>query len=71
MPMISAVVLFCYDKFEEAPNEKVVNMSKLTKPHFSIPIDFLLIYYINVYGDYLQKVGITNNIKWKSHDNKL
>ena len=37
MPIISAVVLFCfvtYDKFEETPNEKVVNMSKLTKPYF-------------------------------------
>ena len=28
MPIISAVGLFCYDKFEETPNEKVVNMSK-------------------------------------------
>ena len=26
----------CYDKFEETPNEKVVNMSKLTKPYFSL-----------------------------------
>ena len=33
--MISAVGLFCYDKFEETP-EKVVNLSKLTKPYFSI-----------------------------------
>ena len=29
-----AVGLFCYDKFEETPNEKVVNMSKWTKPYF-------------------------------------
>ena len=35
MPIISPVGLFCYDKFEETPNEKVVNMSKLTKPYFS------------------------------------
>ena len=35
MPIISVVGLFCYDKFEETPNEKVVNMSKLTKPYFS------------------------------------
>ena len=35
MPIISAVGLFCCDKFEETPNEKVVNMSKLTKPYFS------------------------------------
>ena len=34
MPKISAVGLFCYDKFEETPNENVVNMSKLTKPYF-------------------------------------
>ena len=35
MPIISAVRLFCCDKFEETPNEKVVNMSKLTKPYFN------------------------------------
>ena len=35
MPIISAVGLFCYDEFEETPNEKVVNMSKLTKPNFN------------------------------------
>ena len=35
MPIISAVGLFCCDKFEETPNEKVSNMSKLTKPYFS------------------------------------
>ena len=35
MPIIS-VGLFCYGKFEETPNEKVVNMSMLTKPYFSI-----------------------------------
>ena len=33
--IISAVGLFCYDKFEETPNEKVVNMSKLTKPYLN------------------------------------
>ena len=32
MPIFSAVGHFCYDKFEETPNEKVVNISKLTKP---------------------------------------
>ena len=36
MPIISAVGLFFYDKFEETLNEKVSNMSKLTKPYFSI-----------------------------------
>ena len=35
MPLISAVGPFCYDKFEETPNEKVINMSKLTKPYFN------------------------------------
>ena len=35
MPKISAIGLFCYDRFEETSNEKVVNMSKLTKPYFS------------------------------------
>ena len=34
MPIISAVRLFCYHKFEEPPNEKVFNMSKLTKSYF-------------------------------------
>ena len=33
MPIISNVGLFCYDKFEETPNEKGLNMSKLTKPY--------------------------------------
>ena len=36
MPIISVVGLFCYDKFEETPNEKVANMSKLTKSYFSV-----------------------------------
>ena len=39
MPIISAVGLFCHDKFEETPNEKVVNVSKLTKPYFSLEIE--------------------------------
>ena len=36
MPIISAVGLFYCDKFEETPNEKVSNMSKLTKSYFSV-----------------------------------
>ena len=32
--MISAVGLFCYDKFKETPNKKVINLSKLTKCYF-------------------------------------
>ena len=43
MPIISAVGLFCYDKFEETPNEKVVNMSKLTKTYFRFQVLFYLI----------------------------
>ena len=35
MLIISAVGLFCCDKLEETPNEKVVNMSKLNKSYFS------------------------------------
>ena len=35
MPIISAVGLFYGYKFEETPNEKVVNMSKLTKSYFN------------------------------------
>ena len=34
LPKISTVGLFCCDKFEKTPNEKVVRMSKLTKPYF-------------------------------------
>ena len=37
MPIISAVGLFCCDK-EDSPNEKVVNMSKLTKSYFKYSI---------------------------------
>ena len=34
MAIIFAAGLFCCNKFEEIPNEKVVNMSKLTKTYF-------------------------------------
>ena len=36
MRKISAVGLFCCDKFEETPKQKVINMSKLNKFHFRI-----------------------------------
>ena len=36
MRKISAVGLFCCDKFEETPKQKVINMSKLNKLHFSV-----------------------------------
>ena len=35
MHIISAVGLFCCDEFEETPNEKVSDLSKLTKPYFN------------------------------------
>ena len=35
MPKISAVGLFCCDKFEETPNEKVSKLSKLSKFYFN------------------------------------
>ena len=37
MRKISAVGLFCCDKFEETPKQKVINMSKLNKFHFNDP----------------------------------
>ena len=42
MPIISAVGLFCCDKFEETPNKKVSDLSKLTKPYFSLQIKFVV-----------------------------
>ena len=36
MPKISAVGLFCCNKFEETQNEKVSNMLKLTKSYFNV-----------------------------------
>ena len=50
MPIISTVGLYCCDKFEETPNEKVVNMSKVTKFYFnthnqnSLPIFFGILF---------------------------
>ena len=35
MPKISAVGLFCCDKFEETPIKKVCNMSKLSESYFN------------------------------------
>ena len=35
MCKISAVGLFCCDKFEETSKQKVINMSKLNKFHFN------------------------------------
>ena len=54
MPIISTVGLFCCDKFEETPNEKVSDLSKLTKPQFDGKvtfgfIEFVLIQFYSVY----------------------
>ena len=42
MPIISAVGLFCCNKFEEIPNEKVSDLSKLTKSYFNNRKYFLM-----------------------------
>ena len=42
MPKISAVGLFCCNKFEETPNKKVSDLSKLKKPYFKIDLPILL-----------------------------
>ena len=34
MPITTAFGLYCYDKFEETSNEKVINLSKLTESYF-------------------------------------
>ena len=44
MPIMSAVGFFCCDKFKENPNEKVSNMSKLTKFYFNTSINFSFSY---------------------------
>ena len=52
MPKNYAVGLFCWDdKFEEILNEKVINLSKLTKPYFSIHCFWsqILIYRLKYY----------------------
>ena len=38
MPKISAVGLFCCDKFEETPKQKVIDLSKFKKFYFSSEI---------------------------------
>ena len=42
MPKISTVELFCCDKFEETPKQKVIDLSKFKKFYFTIgEISFL------------------------------
>ena len=40
MHKISAVGLFCYDKFEETPKQKVIDLSKLKDFYFNSDILF-------------------------------
>ena len=49
MPIIFAVGLFCCDKFEETPNEKVSNMSKLSKSYFRYDEQISIAELINKY----------------------
>ena len=35
MPKISAIGLFCCDKFEETPKQKVIDLSKFLKIYFN------------------------------------
>ena len=55
MPIIPTFGLFCNDKFEETPNEIVVNMTKLTKPYFK---NFMPA--IGIYAKLLTKHGLDN-----------
>ena len=48
-PKISAVGLFCCNKFEETSNKKVSDLSKLSKPYFK-----------NAYGIYYSLIFNTN-----------
>ena len=47
MRKISAVGLFCSDKFEETPNQKVIDLSKFLKIYFSKYPIILKIFEIN------------------------
>ena len=42
MPIISAVGLFCCNKFEETPNKKVSDQSKLTETYFNLTANSFL-----------------------------
>ena len=47
---MSAVGLFCCDKFEENPNKKVSDLSKLSKPYFIVPLQFNTWLKIGIFG---------------------
>ena len=60
MPIISAVGLFYYDKFEETPSEKVVNMSKLTTPYFCLSANQILGWLYEICVTYLTSMFIVH-----------
>ena len=74
IPIISAVGLFCYDKFEESPNEKGVNVSKLTKPYFKHLFYMNKLLYsarkkwnlVNICNLYIVFVGFSKIQTWRS-----
>ena len=47
MPIISVVGLFWCDKFEETPNDKVINLSELTKSYFKNGISLEKLDFLN------------------------
>ena len=53
MIIISAVRLFPCDKFEETPNEKAINLSKLTESYFKrrFRIEIVFVAYLGSYFD--------------------
>ena len=56
MRKISAVGLFCCDKFEETPKQKVINLSKLQKFYFSPIMQLVvwLLYSLFIYEIFLK-----------------
>ena len=58
MPIISTVGLFCCDKFEETPKQKIINMSKLNKFYFNFEVaPFFSVYAVERIGDKLHILG--------------
>ena len=61
MRKISAVGLFCSDKFEETPKQEVIDLSKLNKFYFSI---FFILTEVNfkVGKDSETQIGIVDRL---------
>ena len=58
MPKSSAVGLFCFDKFEEPPNKKVSEVSKLSKPYFKTGSYYRRRFIISYVGNDHYKLGL-------------